>query len=868
MNSSKTSPPPLARWLLKRLLRYEYRCAVVGDFEEIYREILEEHDRRHALLWYWRQVFKSTPSFITNSFLWSAAMFKNYFKIAVRNLLKYKMFSFINISGLAVGMACCIVIFLFVQYELSYDKYHKNAKEIYRITNEQIGATTVNTTYFSSGWMAPNLINDFPGILDAVRIYYYRGTINHDNKRFSELFSFVDNSFLDIFTFPLVKGDKKTALLEPNTAVISEEYAQKYFGGDDPIGKVLTLDNKLDFTITGILKNIPYNSHLRYNLVVSYTSLKYILKPEDYEKGYNIVHTYLLLNKNASPEEIDDKLYDFVVKYKTESYAKISQYSLQPLTSIYLNSDLMIDRARTGDIVYSYLLSIIAFLILTIACVNFMNLSTARASLRAKEVGMRKVVGANRGQLIRQLLTESVFLSSIALIFAIVIAQLFLPLFNSLADKHLSLDFGKNQQLYVSMAVLVVTVGIFSGSYPGVFLASFNPVDTLKGGQKRSELTGVFIRKGLVIFQYTLSLVMIIGTFVILSQLDYISNKNLGFNKENVINITIQKSKSFSPRFEAFRNELLQNPNIIDVIPSGTTPGQYEGYPVSVQPEGFSKDEQFKFTRLEVSESFYDFYGIEIVAGRSFSPDISTDAMESVMLNETAVKKIGWDDPLGKEINVDFMGTGGKVIGIVKDFNAGSLHKGIEPTVFQINLFKLYIYVSVRIRPEDVQGTIAFLENKWNEYSPDTIFRYSFLNDVIAAQYEKEKKEIKIVAFSSILAIILASLGLFGLASFTAERRTKEIGIRRALGATVPGIVMLLSKDFAKLVLAANVIAWPVAYLIMDRWWLQNFAYKVNIGWWVFVLAGILTLAIALITISYQSIKAATANPIDSLRFE
>ncbi|KPK87072.1 hypothetical protein AMJ80_12690 [bacterium SM23_31] len=794
-------------------------------------------------------------------------MFKNYFKIAVRNLLKYKVFSFINISGLAVGMACCIVIFLFVQDELSYDRYHENSEYIYRIANELTIPTGVSRSVFTGGWMAPNLINDFPEVLNAVRIQDYHGVMSYEDKRFDEFHHYADPSLLDIFTFPLIRGNKKTALTEPNTAVITEEFAEKYFGEEDPMGKTIVIDGKHNFKITGILKKIPYNSHIRFTFIGSYTSLKNLIGLERFEEGSNLLATYLLLEKNALDNEIEQKFNDFLVKHKSERYASHNKYFLEPLTSIYLYAEDTLSNARHSDITYSYMLSLIALAILIIACINFINLSTARASHRSREVGLRKVVGAYRLQLIWQFLGESVLLSFIALFIAVLLVFLFMPGFNDLSDKHLTLDFSGNLLLYIVLAVITLVVGILSGCYPAFFLASFQPAEVLKGSVKQGSVISVFMRKGLVIFQFALSLVFIIGTIIVLIQLDFIRNRYLGFDKDMVVIITVDKVSSMSPRYDMIKAEFLQNPNILDVTASGSNPGTYGGHGKAFAPEGFPEDEPVTLSELGVSYTFFEFYGIDIIEGRNFSQEMPTDETEAVILNETAVKMIGWEEPIGKQIVIDRGETKATVIGVVKDFHSGSLHEEIKPSLFRIPFFKWYGNFAVKIRPNNVQGTIAFLEDKWREYFPESVLRYGFLDEKIASYYKEEERTSRIFEFSSVLAVILACLGLFGLASFSAERRVKEIGIRKALGATVPGIVMLLSKDFAKLVIAANVIAWPVAYLIMDRW-LQNFAYRISFGWWIFLLAGILTLAIALITISYQSIKAATANPIDSLRYE
>lgn len=771
-------------------------------------------------------------------------MFKSYFKITVRNLLKYKVFSFINISGLAVGMACCIVIFLFVQDELSYDRFHENANQIYRVANEltNIMTDTKQHSTITWSWMAPNMVNDFPEVLDAVRIDIFVNIVmSYRDKRFNEDPVYADASILDIFTFPLIRGDKTTALKEPNCAVITEALAEKFFSNEDPIGKILTIDSKHDFKITGILKNIPHNSHFRFDFLASYESLKSVIGVERYE-ARRLLHTYLLLDKNASPEELEKKFHNFVAKYRSEEFASGSKYYLQPLTSIHLNSHIAGELGKNSDITYSYIISGIAIMILIIACINFINLSTARASSRSKEVGMRKVVGATRLQLIRQFLGESIFISFIALLFAIIFVYLFLPFFNDIVGKQLTLDLSKTLILYIVLAGITVITGILSGGYPAVFISSFQPAEVLKGNLKRRTITGTIMRKGLVIFQFAISLVFIIGTLIILNQLNFMRNKELGFDKDYVISIPVNKDRTLGQRFEIIKSELLQNPNILGMTASRSLPGTLGGmgdFQFKFVPEGFTDDESIIMYILWVGYDFIDFFGIDVIDGRNFSSEIPTDIEEALILTESAVKKIGWKSVIGKRINCDWTMLKGTVIGVVKDFHTKSLHDEIPPSIFKLRTDSYY-YFLIRISPNDIHGTIAYLEEKWRDYSPQLIFNYSFLDDKFSAFYREEERTSKVFKFATFLSVFLACLGLFGLASFSAERRFKEIGIRRALGATVPGIIILLSKDFTKLVIAANVIAWPIAYLIMDRWWLQNFAYKVNIGLWVFLLAGIL----------------------------
>lgn len=789
-------------------------------------------------------------------------MFNNYLRIALRILKRQKIYSFINISGLAIGISCCIVILLFVQDELSYDKYHENVKCIYRVATEMISPSGKKGSTKTWSWIAPNMISDFPGVISASRIYRYGGVLNYDKKHFGESLFFVDPSFLDIFTFPLFKGDKQIALRDPNSALITEELAEKYFGDDNPLGKVLMLDGKYSFKINGILRNIPKNSHFSFGFLASFDNLRNIYGKEEYQKGNLLVRTYLLLDNNVAYKELEEEFHNFVVRYKGEKFASRHNYFLQPLTSIHLHSNLAVELAKNSDIAYSYALSGIALVILLLACINFMNLSTARAFWRSKEVGMRKVIGASRAQLFRQFIGESVFISFIALLLAIVLAELFLPFFNSLVDKDLSINFSQNLFIYTALILLIIFVGFVSGSYPAIFLSSFQPIDVIKGNLKKSTLTGLLFRKGLIIFQFAISLFFIIGTIIVFRQVNFMKNTNLGFDKDYVIKISFDKT--IRQHYKAVKNELLQNLNIIDVTASLAPPGRLAGLELPFVPEGL-QDEKVILNLNDVDHNFFEFFRIDVVEGRDFSKEIASDIESAFVLNEAAVKKIGWELPIGKKLKCEGFRVKGTVVGVAKDFHNVSLYEEIKPSIFRVN--PQYFSLFVRIRPNNIQGAISFLEEKMREFSPQLIFRYSFLDEHIAAIYIKEKKVNKVFGFSSLLSIIIACLGLFGLVSFSVEQRTKEIGIRKVIGASVTNILLLLSKEFVRLVIISNIVAWPIVYFVMNKW-LQNFAYRIHIGWWIFFIAGALALVISLLTVSYQAVKAALANPVETLRYE
>jgi len=799
-------------------------------------------------------------------------MLKNYLKVTLRNLRRNQVYSFITISGLAIGMACCIVIMLYVQHELSYDKFHENADNIYRIAAEKRGDERGSSKTYS--WIAPNIVNEYPEVITAVRMLNWGGTISYNNKHIDELPLFADPALLDVFSFPLERGDKSTALKDPGNALVSEELAEKLFGEENPIGKVVILDGTYDFKITGVLTNIPHNSHLRFNFLTHYEHTKNIYGEERYKKNRIRGHTYLLLRGNASSEELSQKFHDFVVKYKGKTYALSRKYFFQPLTSIHLNSHLIGELSKNNTVSTLYALSGIAILILSIACINFMNLSTARASRRSKEVGLRKVVGAKRTELFRQFIGESLCFSFISLFFALLLAQLFLPFFNSIINKQLEINFSNNLYLYIGLLLLTLVVGFSAGSYPGFYLSSFQPVDTLKGKLKKGLTSEVYIKKGLVVFQFALSLVFIIGTLIVVLQMNFVQKRDLGFKKDSIV--TVSGSNLYSiykrrdeqtvQRFENLKIDLLRNPDIYNVSLSGGLPGTSPGVSFSVTPEDSKNTQPVSLNLMEVDNDFFEVFGIDIIDGRNFSETIASDVESAFILNESAVRALGWESPVGKEIINEREGINGRVIGVVKDFHNASLHSEIQPSVFQIKP-AYYSIISARINPDEIKETLSFTEQKWYEYFPFSTFSYSFHEDNIERLYREERRVSRILTFSSFLTIFLACLGLFGLGTFSAEMRIKEVGIRKVLGARVSQIIYLISSDFLKLVLLANIIAWPLAYFLTSKW-LQNFSYRITINVWMFLAASALVFVISILTVSYQTVKAAVSNPVETLRYE
>ncbi len=805
-------------------------------------------------------------------------MLRNYLIVAVRNLLRHRGYSAINIAGLAIGMTCCILILLFVQDELSYDWYHERADRIYRFAVEWRNPKTGETAQLVSGpyRLAETLRTDFPEVPHIIRFSCKRPLIGYGDKRFPEgRFFFVDPGVFEVFSFPLIHGDPRTALREPFTVVITQEMARKYFGDEDPMGKVLRYGDDRELKVTGILGEIPRHSHFRFDFLSSITVANVLFNRIALENwGENSVYTYLLLPPGVSPAEIERRFPDLIRKHAPQ-WAQGARYFLQPLTDIHLHSHAGGEIEPNGDIVYIYAFSAIAVFILLIACINFMNLSTARSASRAREVGMRKVVGADRSQLVWQFLGESVFLSFLALLLAVALVELSLPAFNGFVGKALDMDYGGNLTAVFGLIGIALFAGVIAGSYPAFFMSAFEPVEVLKGTLKGGP-KGAGFRKVLVAFQFAISIFLIVVTGIIYGQLKHCRNIKLGYDKEHVVVISGVPG-SLQQKYEAFKQELLQNPRVVSAAGTSRIPSGRLGSNISTRAEDFPEEESPSMQTVWVGYDFFETLRMPFVAGRSFSKAAPSDEKAAFVLNEAAVRRLGWtpENAIGKRFGSQFIEDwqrgqwvwkDGRVIGVVKDVHFESMRERIVPMVFfiQPNMAGNFL---VRVRPDDIPGTLHFLKQKWQGVNPNHPFEYSFLDERFDQLYRAEEKQGQIFGTFALLAIFVACLGLFGLASFATVRRTKEIGIRKVLGASVGSIVALLSKEFVILVGVANLIAWPVAYYAMNRW-LQDFAYRIELGPGVFVLGGTVALVIALLTVSYQAVRAARANPVEALRYE
>jgi len=799
-------------------------------------------------------------------------MIKNYLKSALRNIKRHKGYAFINIAGLAIGMACCILILMYITTEFSYDKYHEKADRIFRLgMDATVGGSTV-VAPISNVPSAPALVQDYPEVLDAVRIRTVsKRSVTYEDKVFYENgILYADNSLFQVFTFSLIKGDPSTALKLAYTIVLTRETAERYFGSENPLGKILNYNNQYDFTVTGVMENVPQNSHFTFDMLCSYETL-YDLDREAMENWFNFMdYTYLLLPEGFDYKILENKFPALIEKYMGGMLKALGgeiKFFLQPLTSIHLHSNLENEIRANSSITYIYIFTAIGMFILCIACINFMNLATARSATRAKEVGLRKVVGAERKELIWQFLGESLIYSIFSLAIAILFVRLAMPFAESLSGRQMSLNIAEMPWLVPSFIGLVLLVAFVAGSYPALFLSAFRPAQVLKGNLKAGSANSR-LRSFLVVAQFIISICLIIGTGIILNQLRFMKNKNLGFEKENVLIIEV-RDRSIRQSFDSIKAEIRKIPGVLSVSSASLVPGQEP----SVQPfipEGYTEKQAQLMEVFRVDHDFFPTLGMEIVQGRNFSPEYGTDSRSAVIINETAAKRYNWENPIGKTIRVPSDEVEKwetlTVVGVVRDFHRTSLHSVIAPQIIG-NDPSSFDELAIRFNPENSDTTLSLIREKWKEVDPTRPFDFLYLDGLIDSQYGAEERLSDIFSAFSVFAVFIACLGLFGMASFAAEQRTKEIGIRKVLGASVPGIVVLLSRDFLKLIVAANIIAWPLAYFGMNKW-LQNFAYKSGIGVWVFILTGVLAVGIALATVSYQSIKAALLNPVDAIKYE
>ncbi|PCJ98751.1 MAG: hypothetical protein COA50_00470 [Flavobacteriaceae bacterium] len=793
-------------------------------------------------------------------------MIKNYIKIAWRNFVKGSVYSFINVSGLTIGITCFILIALFVQYELSYDQQHENADDIYRVISKQPGNVYKGTDLFSGTPLPLSIAmaNDFSEV-EAKTAIDLRSSLLHINQEaFSEKGIFADKGFFDVFTIPLISGEGKSALDEPTNILLTESLAKKFFGDASPLNKTITLERKTIFTIKGVVADPPKNQHFKYTYIAPLSASPSYEHSEN-SWANNVATTYVKLAKGTDFKKFESKLLVYQENSK-EELAKhglqVPIYQLQPLKNIHLNSKVNFELEPNGDMKYVYLYSLIAIIILLLASINYMNLATVRSAQRAKEVGMTKVLGANRRQLLYQFLSESFLYTIFSFVLALGMSYLLLPEFGLLLDKDIPFHIVGNQWLLLGMFGVAILVGGLSGLYPAVFLSGVSPIRAFKGNFLKNKGSSAWLRNGLVVGQFAAAIVLAIGSVIIYQQLQFTQNKNLGYNKEHIVHVPYQTSE-IAKNEAVIRNDLLRHPKINNLSMSSQIPLDFGNQGPINNWEGNTTKEQLWIYRTFVDYDFIAVFDMEIVEGRGFSSDFTTDEKEAYVINEAAAKALGWETSVGKEFD------DGKVIGVVKDFHIQKFDLAIEPLYMRMRpeWTKTFGQVIMTINPEDFDETKNYIISIMNEAAPLVPFDVHFLDGTYAQLYNSEMRLGNAFNIFTILALFIASMGLFGLVSHSVLQRTKEIGIRKVLGSTTVAIVSLISKDFLKLVALALLVACPIAYYFMEDW-LHGFAYRITIDWWVFALVGMMALVIAMATISLQSVKAAIVNPVKSLRTE
>jgi len=841
-------------WLLTMLMmlvtHQEDHEQYVGDIEELYHINKEKKGRIKANLYLMGQIVRSLPYFLFTSFYWGAMMFRNYFKIALRTLTKRKGYSFINVSGLAIGIACALFILGYVENELSYDKFLENSDDLYVLTFDQNGSTTTPTA------LAEYLKTEYPEVVNASRFI----PMGRDYLKYGGVSAFqnggavVDDDFLSMYSIELLKGDLKTALEDPHAILISETVAQKYFGSKNPIGKTINMNNESDLMVRGVFKDYPENSHIECTFILS-TKL---LADRGWDMNtwdWNNVRTYVQLDPKSNVEGLNTKLAQIYTKRESNEKRKlfvqsITQWHLDP----YLDDD--------GTITYIYMFSTLAFLILLIACINFINLTTAKSSVRAKEVGIRKTIGAYKGQLVKQFFSESLILTLVSFGFALCLVALFLPLFNELTSKTFSFSFVFQGNMMAGVFGILILTGILSGTYPALLLSRFQPVKVLKGAAGIGKGNS-FFRKVLVVAQFTTSISLILFSIVVYNQIHFLKNRDVGFDRGNLIYFQI--NGKFAEKYSSIRTSLLANPSIKNISLASSAPYQWDSNAglENVSWEG-QTSQKTRLVMTHVDMEFLNTIGLQMSEGRFFSADYPTDTTDAYVINEAAVRAMQMKEPIGKWVKA--WGDKRKIIGVIKDYNYESLKSQVRPMALRV-LPVWYNQACVRISPQNVLSTLEFIEQKWAEVNPELPFEYNFLDETLRSIYKSEETIGNIVSVFTFLAVAISCLGLFGLSSYTAEQKTKEIGIRKVLGASAFGIVQKLSKEFVLLIVLSFLIAWPLAYYAITRW-LEAFPYREEISPWLF--AGVLFFAVFLTvaTISWQIIKAALADPVKSLKYE
>jgi putative ABC transport system permease protein len=870
MKSKRRSSRKWGLRLLGALISERRNYGLFGDMEELYERRVASAGRFRASLWLWGQVARTLVHAVFNSLYWSGVLLKSSLKITYRNFKRQKLYTVINLAGLAVGMAAFILVMTYVRHETGYDSFHENAGRIYRLTmNGTLSRLDFNLAT-SNGAIAPDLMKELPEIERVVRLRpRTRTPVEYGDKLFYEQgILWADATVFDVFSFRLLQGEPRSALEAPQTAVLTRETARRYFGHENPVGKVLRINHALDYTVTGIVEEPPTDSHLQFDMLFSYVTFQNA-NPQNFARwlGDFDNYSYLLLRPGTDPKALEEKFPPQIERRMGPVLKAVGgdvRFVLQPVTAIHLHSRLNGEISRNSDVRTVSVTSLVALFILALACVNFMNLVAARSTQRAREVGIRKVHGAVTSRLVTQFLGESLIQSFCALVLGLGLAQLGLPIFRSIVRIDLPSPFAEASWLLPGAVGLALLVGLAAGSYPAFVLSSFRAADVLKGGLRGGPSKSRF-RGALVVFQFAVSVLLIIMTGVIFGQVRFMRNMDLGFDRERVVVVRLGSPEARRSA-EALKQEFRRLPGVVSVGASSHAPDWGARHNVC-QPEGFELDESPGMGIISIDHDYLEAMGIDVLRGRGFAKDFPGDAGTSVLINETAARSFGWDDPVGKRIReLDDQGITKTVVGVVRDFHFMDIRRLIEPLMIDYGPADVQALV-VRLGPGEISGRTRGLEQVWKTVMGGIPLDDYFLEGALDAEFRPEVNLAAQFTTFSFLAVFIACLGLVGMAAFTTEQRTKEIGIRKVLGASSAKLVFILNRDMGKFILIANVIAWPLAYLAAGRW-LRDFAYRTSIPLWVFGAAAGLVLIVGILTTSYHSVRAASADPVRSLRYE
>ncbi len=867
MKNGKKSPPRIAKWIITRLSYYEKQHALAEAIEADYFDILARHGAILSWMWYWFCTVGTLFQYLKLSFSWSMVMLKNYLKITLRNMRRHKVYSFINISGLAVSMACCMMILMYIRFETSYDNYHRDADRVYRLGIDIDTPAFKRTFAPVSFFEAPYLKENFPQVEAVARFRRFGNVLVRKGETvyYEDNLIRADNEIFDVLSFPFIQGDPEKALLRPGTLVISESAGHKYFGNENPVGQTIQISGD-DFIITGVMADSPKNTNLKCGFMAS------MLESEvpEWAKSHwhlNVFYTYVKFRPSIDVQELLPKIEAGANAHKDIKDGDKYTYFLQPLKDIHLYSHVSGELEPPGNPTYLLIFGVIAGLILIIANINFINLSTARAAARTKEVGLRKIVGAVRKQLVVQFLGESMLTTLLAVFLAYLVVIVFLPFYSYLTGSPYSLKDLMRFDLLVGLVGIVLFSGVIAGSYPAFFLSALRPIAILKG-KHRGRSKGNSLRRAMVVGQFVVSFILIAATIVVTQQVQYMKNKSLGFEKEKKIVIPVRQGASIKDNYETVKAEFLRHSGITGAAVSSGVPGRLaHGAHVHLVNEAEDMGQWMYY--LFVDTDFLLEYGITLAAGRLFQKELVKDQGSAFMVNETAVRKFGWSESteaLGKTIYSGYGGAQGEIIGVVNDFHFFGLQQEIGPLIIAIRP-DYYNYITLALSTENIGQTLSSVKNTWESVFPGIPFDYFFLDTYFDRFYRQEERVITLVRWFGILAVSIACLGILGLTAHTTQRRTKEIGIRKVIGASTTRIAGLLTGEFVKWIVFANLIALPAAYYILNKW-LADFAYRMGFSVWFLLIPSIFILGLAALTVSYHTIKAATANPVDSLRYE